>query len=158
MGRTKRLRPLLCPRGPKFSSWVPQTHEYCRNMEKYTRIGLFFYIYSPNIRTFEKTRSHDPFSLVKEKLKLDQKSVKREQWIGAMNLGAGAPLPLCGLVSSAAQMTLKVMGQMTLKVHDSMKLSWILRLVGTLYKRLVKVLLLSKKDYSTIKCYKGKDS
>lgn len=62
-------------------------------------------VYSPNIRTFEKTRSHDPFSQVKEKLKLDQKNVKREQWVGAVNLGAGAPSPLCDLVSSAVQWT-----------------------------------------------------
>ena len=54
--------------------------------------------------------------------------------------------------------TVNRLGQMTLKVHDSMQLSWILHLVGTLYKRLVKVLLILMKDYSTIKCYKDEDS
>lgn len=48
---------------------------------------------------------------------------------------------------------------MTLKVYDSTKLSLILHLGGTLYKRVVKVLSISsKKDYSTIKCYKDKES
>lgn len=102
----------------------------------------------------KKQESNDPFSQVKEKLKLDQKIFKREQWVGALNLGAGAPSPLRDLVSSAVQWT---DWARWLQSKDSMKLSWILHLVATLYKRLVKVLLISKKDYSTIKCYKDED-
>ena len=39
------------------------------------------------------------------KVETGPKNVKREQWVGAVNLGAGAPSPLCDLVSSAVQWT-----------------------------------------------------
>ena len=48
---------------------------------------------------------------------------------------------------------------MTSKVCDSMKLSRILHLGGTLCKKLVKVLLISsKKDASAIRCYGEEES
>lgn len=68
-----------------------------------------------------KTRSNDPFSQVKEKLKLDQKFFKREQWVGALNLGAGAPFTLSG--DGCHQLYSEQTGPDDLKVHDSMKLS-----------------------------------